>query len=166
MLRGSWTHACARVTVGLVVAFALGASSVRDAPAADAPAPTPAQQPPVATSSATPSSAATPSTAPSPADAPADAPPPSLPPPAAAPPSTVPSSPTATELDGPAPRTTAGTGGSTQSGLAGCAVWTDRCVICQRDSGVVACSNIGIACQPQPMVCLRPEAAPEKKPEH
>ncbi len=84
---------------------------------------------------------------------------------------THPSSPAATELDGPAPRTTAGTGGSTQSGstqsgLAGCAVWTDRCVICQRDSGVVACSNIGIACQPQPMVCLRPEAAPEKKPEH
>jgi hypothetical protein len=160
-MRGSWTHACARVTVGLAVAFALGASSVRDAPAADAPAPTPAEQPPTATPSA-----ATPSAAPSPADAPAEAPPPSLPPPAAAPSSTVPSSPAATELDGPAPRTTAGTGGSTQSGLAGCAVWTDRCVICQRDSGVVACSNIGIACQPQPMVCLRPEAAPEKKPEH
>jgi hypothetical protein len=49
--------------------------------------------------------------------------------------------------------------------LTGCAVWTDRCVICQRDSGIIACSNIGIACQPQPMVCLRPEAAPEKKPE-
>jgi hypothetical protein len=42
-------------------------------------------------------------------------------------------------------------------------VWTDRCVICQRDSGVVACSNIGIACQPEPLMCLRPEAAPEKK---
>ena len=56
-------------------------------------------------------------------------------------------------------------GASTQSGIPGCAVWTDRCVICQRDSGVIACSNIGIACQPQPMVCLRPDAAPEKKPE-
>jgi hypothetical protein len=50
--------------------------------------------------------------------------------------------------------------------LAGCAVWTDRCVICQRDSGVVACSNIGIACQPQPLMCLRQEAAPEKKQEN
>ena len=47
--------------------------------------------------------------------------------------------------------------------MAGCAVWTDRCIICQRDSGVVACSNIGIACQPQPLMCLRQEAAPEKK---
>ncbi len=157
MLRGSWTHACAGVTVGLAVA--LGASL---ALAADAQAP--AGQPPATTPPAAP-----PSAAPSPADAPADAPP-SLPPSAAAPPSTGPSAPAATELDGPAPRTTAGAGGSqsgsTQSGLAGCAVWTDRCVICQRDSGVVACSNIGIACQPQPMVCLRPEAAPEKKPEH
>ena len=77
-----------------------------------------------------------------------------------------PQSPAATELDGPAPRTTAGTGGSTQSGMAGCAVWTDRCVICQRDSGIVACSNIGIACQPQPLMCLRSEVAPDKKPEN
>jgi hypothetical protein len=142
MLRGSWTHACARVTVGLAAGFALGASLALEA--------APAEQPPAAPQSAAPS--------------PVDAPPPSLPPPEAAPPSTAP--PAATELDGPAPRTTAGTGGSTQSGLAGCAVWTDRCVICQRDSGVVACSNIGIACQPQPMVCLRSEAAPEKKPEN
>jgi hypothetical protein len=148
MLRGSWTHACARVTVGLAVAFALWASLVLEAAAA-----APAEQSPAAPQSAAPS--------------PADAPPPSLPPPEAAPPSTAsPSSPAATELDGPAPRTTAGTGGSTQSGLAGCAVWTDRCVICQRDSGVIACSNIGTACQPQPLMCLRPEAAPEKKPEN
>jgi hypothetical protein len=148
MLRGSWTHACARVTVGLAVAFALGASLVLEAAAA-----APAEQSPAAPQSAAPS--------------PADAPPPSLPPPEAAPPSTAsPSSPAATELDGPAPRTTADTGGSTQSGLPGCAVWTDRCVICQRDSGVIACSNIGIACQPQPLMCLRPEAAPEKKPEN
>jgi hypothetical protein len=53
---------------------------------------------------------------------------------------------------------------STQAGIPGCAVWTDRCVICQRDGGVIACSNIGIACQPQAMLCVRPEAAEEKKP--
>jgi hypothetical protein len=156
MQRGSRTHAPARMMVGLIglaVAFAFGASVALEwAAAADAPAPTP--QTPVAS----------PSAAPTPADAPpADVAPPEAPP-AAAPPSTAP--PAATELDGPAPRTTAGTGGSTQSGMAGCAVWTDRCVICQRDSGVVACSNIGIACQPQPLICLRPEAAPEKKPEN
>jgi hypothetical protein len=57
-------------------------------------------------------------------------------------------------------------GASTQSGMPGCAVWTDRCVICQRDGGVIACSNIGIACQPQAMLCLRTEAAQEKKPEN
>jgi hypothetical protein len=143
MLRGSWTHAPARMMVGLAVVFALAASVALEA-AADAPPP--AVQPP----------AASPSAAPSPADAaPPEAPPPSERPPA--PP---------TELDGPAPRVQAGTGGSTQSGMAGCAVWTDHCVICQRDSGVVACSNIGIACQPQPLMCLRPEAAPEKKPEN
>ena len=60
----------------------------------------------------------------------------------------------------------AGAGGSIQSGLPGCAVWTDRCVICQRDGGVIACSNIGIACQPQAMLCLRAEAAEQKKPEN
>jgi hypothetical protein len=42
-------------------------------------------------------------------------------------------------------------------------VWTDRCVICQRDGGVIACSNIGISCQPQPILCLRNEATEEKK---
>ena len=149
MRRCSWTHAWAGVMAGL--AFALGASLALEAADAQAPA----GQPPVTTPSAAPPPAAS-----SPADAPspADTSSPSPPPPASS------SSPTATELDGPAPRTTAGTGGSMQSGLAGCAVWTDRCVICQRDSGVIACSNIGIACQPQPMVCLRPEVAPEKKP--
>jgi hypothetical protein len=159
MLRGSWTHGCARATVGVAVAFALVAALALEAAAADAPVGRPAgASPSTASPAVAPASAE-----PAPADAPAGAPPPSLPPPAA--PSPTPSSPATTELDGPAPRTTAGTGGSTQSGLAGCAVWTDRCVICQRDSGVIACSNIGIACQPQPMVCLRPDAAPEKKPE-
>jgi hypothetical protein len=152
MQRGSWTHAPARMTVGLAVAFA--AFLVLKMAAADAPAPTPSEPP-----------AASPTAAPSPADAP---PPDGAPrpesPPAAAPPSTA--SPSATELDGPSPRAQAGTGGSTQSGMAGCAVWTDRCVICQRDSGVIACSNIGVACQPQPLMCLRQDAAPEKKPEN
>jgi hypothetical protein len=143
MLRGSWAHAPARMMVGLAVVFALAASVALEA-AADAPPP--AVQPPATLSSAAPS--------------PADAAPPEAPPPSERPPAPP------TELDGPAPRVQAGTGGSTQSGMAGCAVWTDHCVICQRDSGVVACSNIGIACQPQPLMCLRPEAAPEKKPEN
>jgi hypothetical protein len=55
-------------------------------------------------------------------------------------------------------------GASMQSGIPGCAVWTDRCVTCQRAGGVIACSNIGIACQPQALLCLRAEAAEEKKP--
>jgi hypothetical protein len=42
--------------------------------------------------------------------------------------------------------------------------WTDRCVICQRDRGVTACSNIGIACQPQALLCLRADAVEDKKP--
>ena len=71
---------------------------------------------------------------------------------------------TAPELDGPGELSKPGTGGSIQSGMPGCAVWTDRCVICQRDGGVIACSNIGIACQPQAMLCLRNEAVEEKKP--
>jgi hypothetical protein len=64
----------------------------------------------------------------------------------------------------PAPEPTQAPGASSQSGLPGCAVWTDRCVICQRDAGVISCSNIGIACQPQAMLCLRSDAAEEKKP--
>ncbi len=45
----------------------------------------------------------------------------------------------------------------------GCAAWTDRCVICQREGGKIACSNIGIACQPQAIECVRSEPAEEKK---
>jgi hypothetical protein len=55
-------------------------------------------------------------------------------------------------------------GASTQSGIPGCAEWTDRCVVCQRASGSIACSNVGIACQPQALQCLRAEGAEEKKP--
>ena len=64
----------------------------------------------------------------------------------------------------PAPEPPQASGTSIQSGLPGCAVWTDRCVICQRDAGVISCSNIGIACQPRAMLCLRSDAAEEKKP--
>jgi hypothetical protein len=70
------------------------------------------------------------------------------------------------ELPAPPELPQAGAGDSTQAGMPGCAVWTDRCTICQRDGGVIACSNIGIACQPQAMLCLRSEAAQEKKPEN
>jgi hypothetical protein len=49
-----------------------------------------------------------------------------------------------------------------QAQMAGCAVWTDRCVTCQRVAGAVTCSNIGISCQPQALACLRPEPAEAK----
>jgi hypothetical protein len=55
-------------------------------------------------------------------------------------------------------------GASMQSGIPGCAEWTDRCVVCQRGDGGIACSNIGIACQPQALQCLRAEVAEGKKP--
>jgi hypothetical protein len=51
-----------------------------------------------------------------------------------------------------------------QAHLAGCAVWTDRCVTCEREAGRIFCSNIGIACQPQAVECVRSETAAEKKP--
>jgi hypothetical protein len=156
---GSRTQAPARMTVALAVLFALGAVAVKVVAAADAPA-SPGSPSAKSSGAATPSETPVPPPGAAPSDArPPDAPPPEAGPPAAAPPAT-------TELDGPTPRTQPGAGGSTQSGIAGCAVWTDRCVICQRDSGVVACSNIGIACQPQPLMCLRQEVAPEKKPEN
>jgi hypothetical protein len=49
-----------------------------------------------------------------------------------------------------------------QAQLPGCAVWTDRCVTCQREAGRTFCSNIGIACQPQAVECVRNEQAEEK----
>ena len=45
----------------------------------------------------------------------------------------------------------------------GCAQWTDRCVTCQREAGKITCSNIGIACQPQAVECVRTEPVEEKK---
>jgi hypothetical protein len=44
----------------------------------------------------------------------------------------------------------------------GCAVWTDRCVTCSRTAGGASCSNIGIACQPQPVECLQSEEEVKK----
>jgi hypothetical protein len=48
----------------------------------------------------------------------------------------------------------------------GCAAWTDRCVTCQRDAGKISCSNIGIACQPQAIECVRGEPVEERKQEN
>jgi hypothetical protein len=45
----------------------------------------------------------------------------------------------------------------------GCAVWTDRCVTCSHKAGQVSCSNIGIACQPRAVECVRSEQADEKE---
>lgn len=39
-----------------------------------------------------------------------------------------------------------------------CRQWTDRCVVCT----MFGCSNIGIACQPQDVVCTDPPAEPGK----
>ena len=50
-----------------------------------------------------------------------------------------------------------------QARLPGCAVWTDRCVTCEREAGRISCSNIGIACQPQAVECIRNEPAEERK---
>jgi photosystem II stability/assembly factor-like uncharacterized protein len=45
-----------------------------------------------------------------------------------------------------------------------CQEWTDGCRSCvRRESGDAVCSNIGIACQPKPILCAR--RAEEKKPE-
>jgi len=45
-----------------------------------------------------------------------------------------------------------------------CAAWTDECRICRRTGDQVACSNIGIACQPKDIRCTAraPAPAPEK----
>jgi hypothetical protein len=52
-----------------------------------------------------------------------------------------------------------------QAHLRGCMVWTDRCVTCEREAaGRISCSNIGIACQPRAVECVRSETAQEKEP--
>lgn len=50
-----------------------------------------------------------------------------------------------------------------QARLPGCAVWTDRCVTCEREAGRTSCSNIGIVCQPQAVKCVRSEPPEDKK---
>jgi hypothetical protein len=50
-----------------------------------------------------------------------------------------------------------------------CAAWTDVCMTCRRaENGDPVCPNVGIACQPQPIRCIRQvgEADPNQpKPE-
>jgi hypothetical protein len=50
-----------------------------------------------------------------------------------------------------------------------CQEWTDSCRTCTRpESGGPVCSNVGIACQPKPILCVRraeEKKAEEKKPE-
>jgi hypothetical protein len=47
-----------------------------------------------------------------------------------------------------------------------CTSWTDGCVSCQMgDKNAVACSNTGIACQPQAIACLVRRQEPAKEPD-
>ncbi len=45
-----------------------------------------------------------------------------------------------------------------------CAQWTDNCRTCTRTDGKPACSNIGPACQPAAITCVRQVAAPAPTP--
>ncbi len=48
----------------------------------------------------------------------------------------------------------------------GCALWTDSCVTCERQAaGRISCSNIGVACQPQAVKCVRSDQADDKRPD-
>jgi hypothetical protein len=43
-----------------------------------------------------------------------------------------------------------------------CAAWTDGCITCRRaDNGDPLCPNIGLACQPQPIRCMRKVGEPD-----
>jgi hypothetical protein len=61
------------------------------------------------------------------------------------------------------PQTPADPSVQSGAGLPACLAWTDGCVTCQRAAGKIACSNIGIACQPQAPQCLQAAPAEEKK---
>ena len=52
---------------------------------------------------------------------------------------------------------------SVQKGPPNCSRWTDGCVNCSRDDkdDQPVCSNIGIACQPKAITCLRPATPPK-----
>jgi hypothetical protein len=57
---------------------------------------------------------------------------------------------------------------SVHKGPPNCSRWTDECVNCSRggDGEPPVCSNIGFACQPQPVRCLSPlipHSEPQKK---
>lgn len=45
-----------------------------------------------------------------------------------------------------------------------CAAWTDDCRICRRNGDTVACSNIGIACQPKDIRCTARAPTPAPTP--
>jgi hypothetical protein len=47
-----------------------------------------------------------------------------------------------------------------------CLEWTDSCRTCQRVANTAVCPNIGIACQPKPITCVRREepAKPDSAP--
>jgi hypothetical protein len=43
-----------------------------------------------------------------------------------------------------------------------CAAWTDVCMTCRRaENGDPVCPNVGIACQPQPIRCIRQVGEPD-----
>jgi hypothetical protein len=43
-----------------------------------------------------------------------------------------------------------------------CAAWTDSCMTCRRaDNGDALCPNIGIACQPKAIRCVRKVGEPD-----
>ena len=45
-----------------------------------------------------------------------------------------------------------------------CTAWTDECRTCLRTGDQVACSNIGIACQPKDIRCTARASAPSSTP--
>ena len=42
-----------------------------------------------------------------------------------------------------------------------CLEWTDACRTCLRVANTAVCPNIGIACQPKPITCVRREEPPK-----
>ena len=50
---------------------------------------------------------------------------------------------------------------SIQQGPSNCSRWTDGCVNCSRENkdDEPVCSNIGIACQPKAITCLRTDSS-------
>jgi hypothetical protein len=65
--------------------------------------------------------------------------------------------------DAPAKSPVPSTDPAVQAQLPGCVEWTDRCVTCRRDAGKITCSNIGPACQPRAVECVRSEPAEKQQ---